>query len=125
MSKFTQSVTKTFEFDGDKVTVVAKRIKRKHMMLVAPHSPEPGKNPTQEQNLAMLDALAGAILEYITEFIGLTDEEGEVLDFSVVVEEAYFHELLAEICAWWFEASQMSAAQVGKSKGRRRGGSGA
>lgn len=123
MGNFTQSVKNVFEFDGDKITVVAKRIKRADMMKTAPLLPADGKTPTQEQSIGIINMLSEFITDYIVSMTGLTDDQGEEIAFETVVEEAYFNELLSEVCGWWFEASQLKKASVGKSKKRQRGGS--
>lgn len=124
MSGYTQSVTESFEFDGDTITISMARIKRADLIKVGPHLPKPGEEADQEKNLKVFEILAGIVGDYVKEFSGLKDNDGNSIAFDLVLDEAYFQDLLSEIIAWWFQASQMQQAEVGKRKGRRRAGSG-
>lgn len=115
MSKFTQSVKKTFEFDGDTVAVSLARIKRGQMLQLSPHIPGEGEAASAEQNLRLLEEASKFLPEVLKGFSGLADANGDNISLETMMDEAYFQPLLAEIISAWLETSAVSADEVGNS----------
>ena len=108
MSNFTPLVTKQYEFEGDQVTVVFSRLKRKHMIAIMPAlaefesiREEAGDNsPKLAQSAAMttiLELLVDKLPEYVKDFSGLRDKDGNAIEFNLVVDETYFMKLVTEM----------------------------
>ena len=115
MGKFTKSTTHNIEFDGDTVTVVLTRMKRKDAMKLMPFIQPPDADgkvkmiPFQDQ-MKMLDVAADILPKYITRVSGLMDLDTNVeLDTKEasdrIVEEAYYMGLIGELIGEWVEAS--------------------
>lgn len=111
MSNFTPQVYKEYEFDGDTVKVTFSRLKRKHMLRATPainklQSME--DVPDSEKFGAMadvLDSIIDAIPEYVHEFEGLTDSQGQPVSIQTVVDDFYFLELASRLAGDMVEAS--------------------
>jgi len=113
MSGFTKTIKRTYTFDGDEVTVIFSRLKRRHMTKVINHLPTPGTDMTAAQSLALLSDLSEDLPDIIKRFEGLTDSEGEPVTLEDAVDEAYFTELFAEIFGDIAEQSFLSEKNAG------------
>lgn len=118
MSKFTPTFSDTFEFDGDTITVVMHRLKRKHALKLAPHIKydEQGEvSLSLSENLELLDMAVPIIKEHLKDLSGLTIEGEELVVegskpnnsalYEMVLEETYFITLLGELLSTLMEHS--------------------
>lgn len=110
MSKFTKTVRRTFEFEDDEVVVVLRRLKRKDMMKLMPYMKgvEDGESIGTMDSIQMLDFSADMLIDYVVSMTGLIDGDGDEMNFSDIAGEAYFMNLISEICMALFEVSNMS-----------------
>ncbi len=97
MSNFTPLVTKTYEFDGDSVTVVFSRLKRKHMLKSSPLITELRKARQDDDEDKVLDItnellndVIDVMPEYVSNITGLTDSDGNELGVEVLADDSYF-----------------------------------
>lgn len=109
MSNFTPLVRKEYDFDGDHVTVVFSRLKRKHVMEFLPEirqaaqqagvdiekgdddvSAKLQENVGKDMLMKLLDFGAVLATEYIKELTGLKDSEGNDVAAVTVFDEIYF-----------------------------------
>jgi len=107
MSNFTPLVEREYEFDGDAIKVTFARLKRKHMMSSLPamsklanarmNEGDPVTGEQQEAINDILNNLADILPEYVKEFSGLNDVEGNAISINIVVEDMYFMRLCAMI----------------------------
>lgn len=132
MSQFTKHVKGTFEFDGDTVNVVLRRLKRKDAMKLLPYMGEPdaeGKfvmafNDQMEMMNVATDLLKDS--DYIFEMSGLTIEGREVVktgnnianpeDWDDLFENAYFMPLLSDIMSHLMDESFIKEGDAKKSE---------
>jgi hypothetical protein len=100
MSKFTPLVKRTYEFQGDSISVSFRRLTRKHVLgfmpkvIAAQHCE--GAEQLQAQN-EMLNDLVDLLPQYVEEFTGLRDTDGNAVQFDTVVSEIFFIDLVTEI----------------------------
>lgn len=119
MSGFTPSVKRTYEFEGDQVEVVLKRLKRKDFQKWSQHMKEENGvvkmtfSDTLEMGNVLFDLLPG----YITSFTGLKDGEGNVIDLKTALEEAYFTDLIAKVIQDLFKISNLNKEDAKNSGG--------
>ena len=100
MSNFTPQVEKTYEMEGDEIRVRFTRLKRKHILEFLPQISKmtmTGAEDISGEQMAVVGELVGVLPEYVTEFAGLKDKDGNALEFTDVCEEVYFLELMTEI----------------------------
>lgn len=101
MSNFTPLVTRTYEFEGDTITVKFSRLKRKHMLNAMPALSN--LNAAEDEvakNVALnefLNDVIDVIPEYVKEFNGLNDSEGNAISIETVIDDFYFLKLAAEM----------------------------
>lgn len=119
MSGFTPSVKKTFEFEGDKVEVVLRRLKRKDFQKWSQHLKVDGDvvKMTFSDKLEMGDVLFGILPDYVVSFDGLKDGDGNPMSLMAALEEAYFTELVSKIIGELFKISNLSKEEAKNSGG--------
>lgn len=122
MSKFTKSITRTYDFEDDTVTVTMNRLKRKHALKLIPHIGEPDEDGRVVMNLdesmEFMDLAAGMLTQYITSMVGLVDDEGaqiSVDDAFGEEAESYFIQLASDIMSDLMEASFIKPKDEKKS----------
>ncbi len=102
MSNFTPLVTKQYDFDGDNVTVVFSRLRRNDMLNAMPKYAKLTAAGDDEAATTtavndILNDIADKIPEYVKDFSGLLDSEGNPISIETVVEDMYFLKLCASI----------------------------
>lgn len=112
MSNFTPLVEFSTQFDGDTVTMKLGRLKKKHMVRLLPKFLESidDDNSTESEGGFKLNILkmmqdeteiaelaAEFIGEYVHEFKGLKDADGNAISLETVVEQNYFQDLMSSI----------------------------
>jgi len=115
MSNYTRNIVKTFEFDGDSITVEFSRLKRKHLMALSPFLSDDGAMKFSDQ-MEMINAASEFIPELIQSFDGLKDSNGDVISLSEVLEESYFTPLVSDILSAIMDVSFLNQADVKNSK---------
>lgn len=101
MSKFTKQFTKQYDFDGDTVTIVMNRMKRKAALKLAPMGEffsADDKELDFGASLEFMDVACKMLMDYVVSLEGLTNEEGiKITKEDVFGEEAetYFMELVS------------------------------
>jgi len=124
MSKFTKSITRTFQFQGNEVMIVMDRMKRKDAMKLMPYIGEPTKDENGEtvvkmkfqDQMQMLDACGDMLPKYIKRINGLLDADGNEIDKDTFCDESYFMELQGEAIQELMNASFMASADEKKSE---------
>lgn len=100
MSQFTPLVRRTYDFQNDKVNVAFKRLQRKHVLGFMPKvqaaQKAKGDAALNAQN-EMVNDLIDLLPEYVMEFDGLKDDNGDKIEFNTVVNEMYFIDLVTNI----------------------------
>ena len=113
MSKFTKSLVETFDFDGDKVTITFKRLKRKHLIALSPHMTTSGDIEFKDQ-VKFMDAAAEVLPDIIESMTGLVDADGNALTVEEMVDEMYFVPLVSDLMGKVMEQSFVKDEQVKK-----------
>jgi len=118
MSKFTKSISREFEFEGDKVQVTMDRMKRKDAMKLMPYIGEPDAagNVTMKfkDQMEMVDSVGDLLPKYIKRISGLIDDNGEDVTIETVCEESYFLDLIGDMVGALMEGSFMSTKKEKK-----------
>jgi len=117
MSKYTPQVQFATEFDGDKVSMRLARLKRKHVVLMAPfmsgETDVDGNDIISFKDEVQLSEVMSKILpEVVTEFSGLVDAEGVAIELTVAVDDMYFSELVAVITKELFTISRPGKEEI-------------
>ena len=124
MSRFLPLVSKTYEFQGDKVAVSFSHLTREQMIKIMPHIPQDGKVSQDDlvkntemvdvtishipqdgkvsqddlvKNMEMVDVTISALKQNMKSLTGLLDAEGRPLTWEATIDEAYFTNLYSEI----------------------------
>ena len=104
MSKFTKRHEFAFDFDGDKVTAKLSTMEYPDMLRLQSEAAV-GEN----RGARFIEVAREVTPKYVTDFSGLTDDEGKPLSYDAVVNEVYFAELLREVIGKLVEISQPKA----------------
>ncbi len=117
MSNFTPLVTKTYDFDGDKVTVIFARLKRKDMLAVLPaykrlNDADENSAEKAEAINDILNGIADSLPGYVKELTGLNDSKGNAITIETVVDEMYFMKLSSLIAADMMAESSIPGGNV-------------
>lgn len=123
MSNFTPNFTKTFNFQGDTITVKFRRMKRQHMALLAPYFEESDEGLSLKFTdvQEFLDKCQLIFTDTIVSFNGLRTADGEEITEShdlyetEVLSGTYFQELLMEMTTELINQSSVSKSDMGKS----------
>lgn len=116
MGKFTKSITRSYQFDGDEITIVINRMNRKDAMKLVPYVGQPDEEGNVkmefEDQMKMIDVVADFMPKYVTSIAGLPDAEtNSQLSTEQakerIFEESYYIGLIGEIVGDWTEASFM------------------
>lgn len=99
MSQFTSTFVHESEYDGDKVCVEFRRLKRKHLAKLSPFMSKAAdgeikiKFTDQMEIMAILEELLPDVVVMLT---GLKDKKGDVLKLADIIEDAYFMPLFQQ-----------------------------
>lgn len=117
MGNFTKAFTRTYEFDGDNISVEFTRLKRKDAMTLAPYITDGGEDVKVafKDQLEFLNAASEILPTCIVKFRGLTIE-GQLIselheDFKLIFSEIYFMELLSDMLGDLMEASFLQSGE--------------
>ncbi len=118
MSQFTPLVSFETEFEGDRITMKLRRLQRKDMQKLTPfmHA-EDGETKVSFTSQMEFSGMAMDLLpEYVSEFKGLTDSEGNTMTIEAILEEVYFTSLLQELVVEVFSISRLSGDDAKNSE---------
>lgn len=108
MSGFTKSVPFTTQFDGDEVRMKLARLSRGDLAKFAPYietAKESGGVMRFKDSMEMVDVAAQIIPQYVSQFQGLNDADGEPVDLETALEQSYFLPLVSVIIGRLVEVS--------------------
>lgn len=101
MSNYLPKITKTYEVEGDTVTVVMKRMTRAQMLEILPLLPKSEDDKdgkSTEDSMLIIEKAVGFLKDKnIESFVGLKDANGEVLKFEDIADDMYFSKFLGEL----------------------------
>ncbi len=119
MSQFTPLVRKQYTFEGDTVSVAFARLKRKDFHKLAPHikfDADTGKTKMSfHDQIEFSGVMAEVLPEYVKEFAGLKDSDGNAVTLQQALEEVYFMSLIGDVVSDLFESSNMKESEAKKS----------
>lgn len=122
MSKFTKQIVRTYPFEGDTVAVKMDRLKRKDAIKLAPFMTEPDENGKVsmkfEASINFMDKACGILSKYVTEFSGLTNDDGGQIPKEDVLGEdgaTYFMTLISLMISDLMQASFAGSDKEKKS----------
>lgn len=111
MSGFKRIKNIEIDFDGDKVSIDIKPMKRTHMMTIAPFIKQGAMSNVEVAEL--LEAAQPVFNECISNIHGLKDNDGIEIIKNEVFEESYFFPLVTNIL---FKLIEISSIKVGEEK---------
>ncbi len=122
MSGFTKTVKEQTTFDGDTINYEFKRLKKPTVLYIAKHAEQQEDGTyqiTQEKmfDIVNSDEFNNALVESIVKFDGLKDAEGQALNFSDIIQEMYFVELVTEMVQKIMTASTVQGEMEKNSAG--------
>jgi hypothetical protein len=104
MGSYTRSVTKFYDFDGDKVTVNFRRLLRSEAMELSPYmqtKDDGSVTMTMQTQFEFADVAAKVLKKVINTFSGLTIDGKEITEkseeYASVFDDVYFMSLLMQI----------------------------
>lgn len=112
MSKFTPTVTREYDFHGEKVKATFSRLNRKDMLKLMPLFTKLKSDDAEGTN-EVLNVILDLLPKYVV-IEGLTDAAGEPVGIETVADELYFMDLSADICMDLIEESTVMIG--GKAK---------
>lgn len=123
MSKFTKSITRTYQFDGDTVVVTMARLKRKDALRLAPHISDPDEDGNVKMSfgdsMEFVEVSSDVLLGYVSSFSGLVDDQGTPITIEDVCgedSEVYFMGLISDMMG-----DLMKASFIGEDKAKKSG----
>lgn len=99
MGNFTQTFMHESEFDGDKIRVELRRLKRKHVAKLSPFISQHADGAmrlTFDQQMPLLAVLEEILPECIANLEGLKDRGNNALKIGDIIEDVYFMPLFSE-----------------------------
>jgi len=106
MSKFTKSCPYETEFEEDKITMNLNRLRRADMMVLMPFMNEAGKGEVKV-DVDLMNLASDLLPNYVENFKGLKDEDGNPVTIETVCDQTYFMTLAGEIIAELFNISKL------------------
>lgn len=101
MGNFTKDITKSYEFDGDKINVTMQRLKRADAMSLAPYMKQTsdGVAMSFKDQVEFIDAAANVLPNCVTNITGLIIDGAEASfeEAKVIYTEMYFMPLISQI----------------------------
>lgn len=119
MGNFTQTFTHESEFDGDKIRVELRRLKRRHIAMLSPFIAQHADGAmrlTLDQQMPLLAVLEGILPECIVQIDGLKDRGNNALRIDDIIENVYFMPLFSEWLSALLTNSFMRAPDEKKSE---------
>ena len=109
MSSFTKEIQLgPFEFDGDSITLVVRRLKRKDLKKIQPFLMSDGKGSITVdplQSLDMIDSIAPILPKRVISVSGFSPESETEKALEIILDESYFLNLLVDMITQLMEKS--------------------
>jgi len=118
MSRYTPLVPFATDFDGDHVTCNLRRLERGALLKLAPYLNDTGSMQFEDQ-AQFAEVMSDLLPEYVTDFRGLVDANGQPIDLDTVVRVAYFQALVGEIVGALLVSSKPTEDEVKNSQAGR------
>lgn len=122
MSKFTKQIKRTYQFEGDEITIIMGRLKRKDAIKLAPYMTEPDKDGIVkmrfEDSMMFADVSCDILKKYISSMSGMVDADGHTQSIDDIFGEeggTYYMNLVAEVMGDLLDASFSSSDVEKKS----------
>ena len=100
MSNFTPKVKFETGFDGDQISMQLRRLKQVDAVKVAPYMIPENDGTVKmsfENQLKFTEVMLDLLPNYIEDFQGLFDADGNVISLEDAIAETYFQELIGRI----------------------------
>lgn len=100
MGNFTSTFDFKVDFDGDEITVVAKRLLNSHLKVIAPYTEADADGKMTfdlARSLEALEHCESVIKESIVSITGLVAEDGGPIDLETQLKTSYFMQLNMKI----------------------------
>lgn len=110
MSKFLKTCRNIFEFDGDKVEVVAERLKKDDVLTMNSFGAMVDGTYTVDgtKSKEMAAFTSDLLKKRVKSFSGLTDGNGEPVTLDDVLSEMYFTSLVDDILVFILDSSVLN-----------------
>jgi hypothetical protein len=118
MSKFTPLVKFETSFEGDKVVIQLRRLKRKAMMKLTPFLTEGDEGDGKLDEMAIMGVATEILPEHVASFKGLFQADGTEITFKEAIEESYFMGLITEMIQELFRISKLDEDDAENSQGQ-------
>jgi len=119
MSGFTARVHFTTEFDGDTVSMQLGRLSTRHIMQMMPHFEDaldsenkPGLKFALNSELEVSRVATEFLPEYVYDFSGLKDSDGNAVSLETAISAWYFNQLISSILRKLMEISKPSIEEA-------------
>ncbi len=109
MSKYAPLVHFETEFENDVVTMDLDQLSRKTLLSWTPYMSEIDEDGklNEEMTIKLVGEAAEILPEYVQNFSGLKDMDGNAIQIETVIEKIYFIELVSEMVMELIEISQI------------------
>lgn len=118
MSRFTPTVCRTTEFQGDTVTVIFRRMQNKHVKIIAPfmQGVDEGNASMRFSDLFEMISVGKEVFsECVVSISGLKDDQNNDVPLETVLTETYFMALVGWMFNTLAEISFVGEADAKKS----------
>lgn len=118
MSNFTPNIEFDTEFDGDKVKFVMKRLTNAQMMKIGAEAVNASKEQNTTAILSSIQTLVGSreiLKDRIESVEGLKDKNGNAISIDVLLDNAYFMQLLDRASRFLIDQSMLLELDAKKS----------
>lgn len=103
MSKFVKEIRLEKEFDGDQVVAIARPLSISDMMSMKPPKQlVDGKRENSPEEILEMVAL---FKKYVASIEGIKDANGVAITAEIVLDNAYFLQLIADLATDWISRS--------------------
>lgn len=109
MSNFSLVIKKTYEFEGDTISVEFKPLTKDQMISISPYMPEVDgkdkkgkptlKKQSMEEMMKVSEMTTKLLKDNLVSFEGLVNDGGDPISIDDVFEFNYFSKLLNAICS--------------------------
>ncbi len=114
MSGYMPTVRFETEFEDDRITMTLRMLERKVFMNWMPYFSkldDDGNLTNQEDIIKLVNESADMLPDYVNDFTGLKDANGNAVDLKAVIRDVYFIQLVSTIVAELIKISQMSKTE--------------
>ena len=119
MSRFTPSVKYSTSFDGDNISMVLTRLKRKDAMRLAKfyqYDEKKKQGSLIGDEAELMEVVADVLPRYVNDFAGLVTAENRPMSIEEAIDEMYFMPLIGDILSELMNISSLSEDDEVKSE---------